>query len=575
MVKFWTKEAKPRTQILAIELGTTTSKAVYLTRGKEKIQTIAHGVCDSPLASEEPSPAIIAAHFRKLAEAVGYPGRDIVVALPMRDVVLQSMLMPDVPGAELRQILKLSGRKYFHQDVGHYTFDTCSFSATAAGPQPPRMRAQKNVVVVGAKREWVQHVQKAAGLARFRLQALTLSQLGAVSAVRLAMPEGLQERSVVVLDFGFGCATISLLLNGNPAVTRVIDIDGERLNRGLADSYRVAASVAAEFKMEMIRSRVREHLAPLAQEFRAAIQFFESEHDCQIAYGVITGDLAESDLLVETLQLLEVPCERLKGRSDGMVSFPAASGNPDAKWLPQFTSSAGAGAGWLAGTIPQINLLAEYDEEREARRRDPVRRAVVVAALLIGTLFVWAGEMRWRNARVAAELAQCESQRKTCAEASRFASLLMRSTTEAESVVRALQQHATNRFLCAPVLDGLQHATSEDVQLVRMALQEAIVTLEATKAATNSGVVTRRKPGASTGTATLTLMAKNAGETVARERFIEHLQSTDYFKAALRPENPVTLKSQLPRQVDLLDPSQTFSLFTIECAFPEKVIGHD
>jgi len=567
------KRVRLGTQVLAIELGSTTSKAVYLARAKNKVETVAHAVCDSPLGSEEPSPTVLAALFSKLAEAVGYRGKDLVLALPMRDAVLQSMLLPDVPDSELRQILKLSGRKYFHHD-GNFAFDTLPFS-TASAPQLPRMRAQKNVLVVGAKSEWVHHAQKAAGLAKLRLRTLTLSQLGSVAALRLTMQEALCERSIVLLDFGFNCATISLLVNGNPTVTRVIDIDGERLNRGLADSYRVSANVPADLKMDMIRSRMREHLAPLAQEFRAAIEFFQSEHDCYITNGVITGDLAESDLLVETLQLLEVPCDRLKVREDCVLSFPAVTTNGAVKRLPQFTSAAGLGAAWLTAQPEQLDLLGEYNDEQEARRRDPVRRATMIAALFLVALFVWAAQVRWRLGQVAAELAECEKQRKSGAEASRFALSLIRNAGEAESIVRGLQQHATNRFFCAPVLNGLQHAGWDDVHLIRLALQETIVTVEATRASTNNNVVTPRKPGFSTRNATLTLMAKNLGETADREKFIEQLQSSDYFKNALRAENPVALKSQLPRQADLLDPTKTFSLFTVECAFPEKVIGYD
>jgi hypothetical protein len=71
------------------------------------------------------------------------------------------------------------------------------------------------------------------------------------------------------------------------------------------------------------------------------------------------------------------------------------------------------------------------------------------------------------------------------------------------------------------------------------------------------------------------LQAKNFGGPEDRERFIEKVATVPYFAEHLRNEEPVVMRNHMARQVDPLDPSKTFNLFTIECMYPERVVGYD
>ena len=73
----------------------------------------------------------------------------------------------------------------------------------------------------------------------------------------------------------------------------------------------------------------------------------------------------------------------------------------------------------------------------------------------------------------------------------------------------------------------------------------------------------------------LTITAKNFANNQAEDKFIEQLLSLPYFKNTLRKKEPVLLKNRLLRQVDPLDPTKTFTLFTIDCVYPERVLGHE
>jgi hypothetical protein len=111
---------------------------------------------------------------------------------------------------------------------------------------------------------------------------------------------------------------------------------------------------------------------------------------------------------------------------------------------------------------------------------------------------------------------------------------------------------------------------ADNIQLIRLRMQEEIVLLPAAKAATNSNKGVAGKSLTSTARITLSLHGKHFGEPPTAEKFIEDLGSLPYFKANLRKVQPIRLVSISPQQVDPIETSKTFILFNIECRFVEK-----
>jgi hypothetical protein len=91
------------------------------------------------------------------------------------------------------------------------------------------------------------------------------------------------------------------------------------------------------------------------------------------------------------------------------------------------------------------------------------------------------------------------------------------------------------------------------------------------KAATNAP----SKPAETREQIVLSITAKNFADTQAEDEFIERLASLPYFAESLRKTSPVILKNRSARQVDPLDPAKTFILLTIECVYPERVLGRE
>src|SRR5204862_4800816 len=110
-------------RVIGIELGGLTSRAVYLERSGEQVKVLKFSVRESPLKQENLTPAGLAEHFQKLAKDLQANTKDLVVALGMEEGILQRVQMPRTSKEELRQILKLSGSKYFPQDITNHIFD--------------------------------------------------------------------------------------------------------------------------------------------------------------------------------------------------------------------------------------------------------------------------------------------------------------------------------------------------------------------------------------------------------------------------------------------------------------------
>jgi hypothetical protein len=86
---------------------------------------------------------------------------------------------------------------------------------------------------------------------------------------------------------------------------------------------------------------------------------------------------------------------------------------------------------------------------------------------------------------------------------------------------------------------------------------------------------TRAQPAQTKEQILLTITAKNFADNHAEDKFIESIASLPHFKGSLRKKEPVLLKNRLLRQVDPLDPNRIFTLFTIECVYPERVLGYE
>ena len=220
----------------------------------------------------------------------------------------------------------------------------------------------------------------------------------------------------------------------------------------------------------------------------------------------------------------------------------------------------------------RLNLLAEAQAAEEERRRDPVKRAIWLAALLIAVMLAWSSVLQLRITLAKSDTTRVEAQMG--ARTNEFQQILdnQRKAGEINDRLHALRQLASIRLLNGNLLDALQKTTVDDVQLLRMRVDQTYAYTEGTKAHTNdANVFVPGKLPSSTERILLILEGIDSSPSPGDQvnRFKAALTTNAYFKSVLLKTNAIALKSLSPPQLAPVT-GKPCVMFTLECRYPEK-----
>jgi len=219
----------------------------------------------------------------------------------------------------------------------------------------------------------------------------------------------------------------------------------------------------------------------------------------------------------------------------------------------------------------RLNLLAEAQAAEEQRRRDPVKRAIWIAALLIALMLGWASSLQmkafWANkelGKVASRMNACTNEyRKVIEDKAKIADINRR--------LIALHSLATNRFLNGNLMNALQQTVMDDIQLSLVKVEQNYNLVEATKSKTNENKVIPGRPATSTERIVITVegadSSPSAGDQVTK--FKELLGKHTYFQSILGQTNQVSLKSLSAPTVSP-DTGRAVVLFSLESRLPPR-----
>ena len=216
-----------------------------------------------------------------------------------------------------------------------------------------------------------------------------------------------------------------------------------------------------------------------------------------------------------------------------------------------------------------INLLAEAQDAEELRRRDPVKRAIFIGVSLVVVALGWSGVVEV-NAFLAKERfigvqgsinAQTNVYQHVESERKKIATI--------QTKLAALQKMRDARFLQGSLLDALQHATVDNVQITRLRVDQAYFLTEGTDAQTNGDRVVAGRPASVKERIIAHLDARdfsaNPGDQV--NKFKEAIARQAYFQAMLDKTNGVQLAN--PPSAPQNDAGKLYVMFTLDCRYPE------
>jgi hypothetical protein len=217
----------------------------------------------------------------------------------------------------------------------------------------------------------------------------------------------------------------------------------------------------------------------------------------------------------------------------------------------------------------RINFLAEQQAADERKRRDPVKRAQLVAGVIIGLLVLRSAYLEFQLMRVNAESRAVASQFKGIESQYRLVRTNDLIASTSRQRLAALRQLATNRFLWANSLNALQYTLVSDIQVSRFKGAQTFTVTDATPSVTNSSGVVRGKPATSLEKTLITLEARdfapNPGDDI--RLFQDRLTNQPYYRTNLRKAE---LTGRSPVQTEPGEPRE-FVVFTLDAQFPERV----
>jgi hypothetical protein len=219
----------------------------------------------------------------------------------------------------------------------------------------------------------------------------------------------------------------------------------------------------------------------------------------------------------------------------------------------------------------RLNLLAEAQAAEELRRRDPVKRTIMVGIILTVGVLGWASLIQFKAIMINRDLSAVTTKMNQCTNEYTTVVNMQKKTGEMNQKLAALTALSTNRFLNGNVLNALQQTTVEDVQLTRLKIDQVFHYIEETKARTNDNVVVPGKPAKVTEKTMLVLdgtdSSQNPGDQVLRMK--DTIGQSLYFKANLDRANAVAWKSSSSPQISP-ETGRSVVTFTLECRYPDK-----
>src|SRR2546423_792661 len=100
-IPFLSSDSKKRDQIIAIDLGTRTTKAVLLHRNGDGFHFTRYAILDAPIFEKSFSATLLSEHLRNVVAALETKCKHITIAIGATDSILRNIELPLLPINEM------------------------------------------------------------------------------------------------------------------------------------------------------------------------------------------------------------------------------------------------------------------------------------------------------------------------------------------------------------------------------------------------------------------------------------------------------------------------------------------
>jgi len=346
---FLSRQQKKRDQIVAIDLGGRTTKAVHLLRKNEGYLLASFAVLDAPIYERPYAPEVLCEHLKNVHRTLGGTRtKSLALAIGVGDAIFRQVELPLMPADEVRAMLKYNSKNYLQQDLPDHVFD-CYFMGTAAskgGDKPAAGQPKQRAMVGAAKKQVVDDLLTAMKTGGFIGEQVVPGIIGPANSFELAEPELFMKECIALVDIGFKNTNIVIIDGGEIRLNRVVAIGGDRMTAGLSDSMGISYLEAENIKVGMpseVQQNLEPLIYPLGRELRASLDFFEHQEDKTVSQVFISGGSARSDFVIQSLQAeLGVPCQSWNPSKTLRMELDSQKAGELEQVAPQLTVAIGA-----------------------------------------------------------------------------------------------------------------------------------------------------------------------------------------------------------------------------------------
>jgi len=223
----------------------------------------------------------------------------------------------------------------------------------------------------------------------------------------------------------------------------------------------------------------------------------------------------------------------------------------------------------------RINLLAEAQAAEELRRKDPVKRAIIlgvacVVAMVAVSVFI---QLQVMNTNRKAE--QFSKQIAAITNDYVEVKLDQDRAEQLNSNIRGLDILASERFLNGTLLNALQKVYVDNIQVIQVRAEENYTYTDEVKSkptAGTPGAPKVTKPATSAEKIILIIEARDTSASPGEQvtKYKDALSKNGYFQKLIGTNNQLRLVNRSPPQM-MPDSGKLGVQFTLEAQLPEKV----
>ena len=343
---------RKRDQVVAIDLGGRTTKAVLIQRRNDGFSLTRYAVLDAPIYEKTLSVDLLTEHLKNINQIMEAKGKPVTLAVGVNEALMRNVEMPKMPAEDMRLVLRNNAKSYLQQDLPNHVFDCyvippryVATPADAAKVASSVIMKQK-VLVAGARRQLVEDFQTAIRNAGMIPDYIMPALVGPVNAFEMVMPEIFSRSVVALVDIGFKHSSIAIVSEGELILSRVVALGGDRVTAGLAENMGTSYAEAEGIKIGMaaeVQPVLESLLAPLGRELRASLDFFEHQQDRPVSQVYLSGASVRSEFVVQALEKeMMVECKTWLPTAVMQMSLPPQQTADIDQVAPQLTVAIGA-----------------------------------------------------------------------------------------------------------------------------------------------------------------------------------------------------------------------------------------